>query len=490
MTSIFLNKTTYSSGGELDIQLDFTNSHDLSDVVNINIDIFRVDIHRNNFAFGFGANSSTENTTINIKQKIPDTFQEGLYLVSGIKLIYGEDGHKVVPVKIENKKKQFFWFSNDETLSEEQLLAKISQMDSIRYQSVNVEIKTKTVMTGTPCKQYRVIVFAVGCLLHAPQLMEGYIIHPLGHGYQYDHMLEAVNKFVQNQYNFTINRVESIATSFSSSTPLFAVEFKNIKAANPQDAGNHCYQFGENIFTILAYDRGQKARSFATVIVDTSNGQISQAFHFPGYRGNLVSDFNPSSTANTIQRILPKIENSPWADLILRIYADAKSELNQNYACLKFWQILEMIAKKHVSQDNIEITNPSGSRIIDGGGNPVKTKYSLGKVYKYVFDKEIPSSINQSSDGGKIIFESFETAIDNPNCDENTRIISLWDTLCSLYEIRNATAHSGEFNMDSARNGRDREKKAVELLELKHNSFMSYIGSILMSVVSWEINNA
>lgn len=491
MAEIQLKKTTYGSEDEIDIQINFSNSPQaLENVTNINIDIFRVDIERNNFVFGFGAKPPEGSLVANIKQKLPNNFQEGLYVVSGIKLIYGEDGHDKRNVEIEDSRKRFFWFSNNETLAEKDIYRKITEFEVSRQQYVNSEIKTTAALGSDQCKQYKVIIFGVGCLLHSLQLMKGYVLYPLGLGYSYDHMLSAVNDFTQKKYGFHLDRVESIESSFASSTPLFAVEFNNIRALNHSDAGSHCGYFSENIFTILAYDRGQRPRTFATIIVDVKTSEIWQSFHFPGYRGNLISDFNPSSTANTLQRLLHRIERSPWVDLILRIYADAKTETNRDYACFKYWQILEMIAKKHVSDNTIEVSRPDGTPIEDAIGKAVTTKYALGKVYKYLFDREGGLSVRHSNGSEKIIFESSEDARANPNFDANTTVISLWDTLSALYQIRNATAHSGKFNVDIASSGGLRERKAVELLSLSHGAFIDYVSGILMSVVSTEINNA
>ncbi len=491
MPRILLDKTTYFVGDEINIKIDFNNSPDLlENAKNINIDIFKVDVERNNFAFGFGVSPLSENNVVNVSKILPENFQTGLYVVSGIKLIYGEDGQEIRSISVDAPRKRFFWLSDHGLLDESNLYEKVSELESARNKYVNAEIRTAATIERAQYEQFKVVIFGVGCLLHAPQLMEGYVLHPLGQGYSYDHMLGAVNSFMRKIYGILLDKVDSIQSSFASSTPLFAVEFNNIKSVDHLDAGAHCTHLAENIFTILAYDRGQRPRSFATVMLNSKTGQVWQGFHFPGYRGNLISDFNPASTANTVQRLLPKIESSPWVDLILRIYADAKTENNIDYACLKFWQILEMVAKKHVLDNSIEITSPDGTSITDGNGNILTTRFALGKVYRYLFNKEGGSAVCHIGENEKVIFESSEDARNNPNFDQNTKVVSLWETLTALYEIRNATAHSGKFDVDNASNGTVRERKAAELLQLSHGTFISHIQRILMLTVSSEINNA
>lgn len=491
MASVIIEKTTFTPGGIIKFTLDFSNSpKELLDANNINIDFFKVDVERNNFAFGFGETPNFENLKLNIEKQLPENFREGLYLISGLRFIFGENGDKVLPIDITNPINLFFWVSQTESISKEELADKISELELKRHNYLHKEIQTLGVQEGKQGQQFKVLIFGVGCLLHSRQLMDGYIIYPLGHGYSYDHMLDSVNNFTEKLYNFHLSKSESIEMAFSSSTPLFAIDFQNILAFSHDDAVNHCSKFAENIFTILAYDRGQRPHSFATLVVDIKTNEIRQAFHFPGYRGNYISDFNPSSTANTVQRLLPKIESSPWVDLIMRIYADAKTENNLNYALLKYWQILEMIAKKYVTDNNATISKPGGSPIVDSNGQPITTKFALGKVYKYTFDSKIPSSFSQSEEDGKLCFETFKKISDNPNFDSDTKVVSLWETLSSLYEIRNATAHSGEFNIDVAMVGSDKARKAAELLSLKYGEFVSHVQSMLMLIVAKEINRA
>ena len=90
----------------------------------------------------------------------------------------------------------------------------------------------------------------------------------------------------------------------------------------------------------------------------------------------------------------------------MRSFADAKTEINSCVACLKFWAIFEMLAKKEVHNDDLELHYPNGDKIEDNGGNIVKTKSALGKVYKHVFDSHIPpSNITLGDENKKYIFD-------------------------------------------------------------------------------------
>ena len=87
---------------------------------------------------------------------------------------------------------------------------------------------------------------------------------------------------------------------------------------------NVCLNFTENLFTVLAFEKGQRPNQYATVTFCPSENRFWQSFHFPGYTGNLVSDFNPSSTAGHIENLLPLIEKSPWIDLLMKTFSEAQ----------------------------------------------------------------------------------------------------------------------------------------------------------------------
>lgn len=497
MVTVTLSSPSYSENDVLSLRIDFSSNLELlKKFDNININITRIDKQRNYFVLGFGSKPDVSSTVLEISQPIPDEWIDGLYLVGEIKLIKSDQPQTQVRITSnQDVPTLFFWYSRDSAtkLTEAQLAEKINQLNRQRGEFINTVLTTSKIAEAASTAKaanFRVLIFGVGCLVHSQQLMEGYTLHPLGRGYEYSHMIDAVNSFLEPNYGIKLARNERIGQTFGASTPLFVIEFRNIKALDHNDAGQYCTSFSEDIFTILAYEKGQRPNQFASVIINTATNEILQAFHFPGYRGNLVSDFNASSTADTIERVLPKINSSPWIDLLMKTYADAQSEQNPNYACFKFWSILEMVAKKEIISNTDELTYPDGNKIYDLDGKVVKTKYALGKVYKHVLDSCIPPSFMSFQNETKLIFETHEDATKNPNTDANTKVIKLWEFLCALYEIRNSTAHSGKFDPNAAKLGGQREQLAATLWELEHQTFVREVRTILKIIVAKEINKA
>lgn len=489
------NKNSFAIGDEIIIELDFNNSPELlDDLTNININIYRFDIERNNFVLGFGHPPQVEEGKVLVKRTITESFNEGVHFINGVKLIYGEEVSKqLFFAPGRDVPEMIFWVSDSEKniISSEELSLKIKELSIERNKFTNKEIITeKAHIKPDSCNLYKVFIFSVGCLVHNPQIMAGYTIYPLKGGYDYTHMHQSVNEFLKSGYGISIPYEKSIAENFGRSTPLFVVVFHNVRAVEYSDAAVHCSRFAENLFTILSFEKGQRPNQYATVTISPHESRFWQSFHFPGYSGNLVSDFNPASTAGYIENLLPLIEKSPWIDLLIKTFSEAQSEKNIDFAYLKLWSILEMISKKRVPEKTIPITYPDGSAITYGDGTQVKTDSALGKTYHWLFQNNFQQvSVNFGPEGIEILFEGATDISDDPNFRKNKEVICLWDVVSGLYEIRNSTAHSGEFNPISAKSGNGRQRIAAKLYELPYNHLLSHIQGIVKLLISNEISN-
>lgn len=491
MAELKIDRISYIPGDVITFELDISKDEiPIKNLRNINVNIFKVNVARNNFALGFGFKPKGSDKKIKIEKTLPDTMSEGLYTVQNIKLIFDESGDKTylllqnknLPllffVVVDNKKKHY----DEMTLNE-----LISTLTEKRKEYRNRILQTST--TSASRKIYKVLVIGVGCLVHSSQELSGYTIYPLGTGLSYKHMNEAVNSFLKPSYRFELPYDHEIEKAFKNATPLFAIDYKRVEAADHNNAISHCINISENLFTILAYDKGQRPRPVATIILDIETGQMWHSFHFPGYSGNLVSDFDPKSTADKIDRVLPLIDQVPWVKLLLESYGNAIAESNFDFAYLKYWAILEMVAKKYVTDNNIAIIRPNNSLIKDELGRDVTTSRIVAKVYHFLFTNDIPTSHSSSSvpdHSFEIVFET-NKAVDDGG---GKTIIRLWECVSACYEIRNQTAHTGDFDIEKSRNGSRRQKLAATFYSLGFNNFLDNLKRMTNVIISKEIDKA
>lgn len=364
MLNLRIGSTTLRPEQDLEIELDFTNCADvLIDASNLNINILKVDVERNNSALGLGQNPEAENNVIKVTKKLPSAMEEGVYVIAGIVLLYGEDQQKKEVLPIRDDLDRYFLISNGSILTRSELSDKVKKLMRNRHAYVNAKLRTLSSLSTKEVIQCKVIVFAVGCLIHSRQLLKGYVLHPLRRGFSYQNMLDTTNNFLEEHYQKSIEFDTTTDDQFANSTPLFAIEFTNCTALDADDASQCFGQYAENIYTALAHDRGRRPESYAIVVFGEGWTILKREYHFPSYYGNLAPSFNVSGVANNLERTLPIIEKSPWINLLLRTLYDAKPEENIYFSCLKYWSILEMIAKKHITDNNILLYAPDGGPI-------------------------------------------------------------------------------------------------------------------------------
>ncbi len=494
---IALQNSSYLPTDEIELTIDANDKPELLEgLCNINVYIYHLETNRNRLAYGFGSIPERQGNLIFIKRCLPADLVPGIYYVRGLKLIYdalGQQGKELSLISGKEISKLIFQIANDSRLfiDKDQLEQQFQRLQAEREQYIHTPHITSYASLKNNALEYIVVIFAVGCLVHNRQDMQGYSIYPLKSGYSYLHMLNAVNSFLKPVYGLTLDYTESIDSSFSSATPLFVIEFKRVLAIDHDDAALHCSRLAENIFTLLAYEKGQRPRQFASVIINPVAEQVWQSFHFPGYRGNLISGFNPASTADLVENVSPLLAMSPWLDLLLRSYGEALSEENFNFALSKYWTLIEIIAKKRITDNNANIFLANGKPILRSDGKPEIARYALGKVYTLLFNAKMPPLHGSSSDKGmNIIFETYESADNNPNKNDKTMIFTLWDIVSALYEIRNSTIHSGTFNPVQGESGSSRQRMASRLYGSQASLFYDFVRLMAKTVVGQELQKA
>jgi hypothetical protein len=80
---------------------------------------------------------------------------------------------------------------------------------------------------------------------------------------------------------------------------------------------------------------------------------------YSGYRGNMLLPMLSEFVSLRIEKLLPKLMSSPWARLLTSNYAEATAELDHGFQYLRFWSLLELIAKAHVISDRQHVFSPN-----------------------------------------------------------------------------------------------------------------------------------
>jgi hypothetical protein len=220
-------------------------------------------------------------------------------------------------------------------------------------------------------------------LLHAAQQLEGFVISPLGCGFSYRRAFEIVNQTLKNCGVQQLVFDPQFEIQHEQATPVFQIDYYCVVGKDHSDVLEHCRNHADLMFDLLALDRGQKPREFFCIAIEHTTGNAWHLFLRPGYRGNLISDFNPVSSANLIETMAPQLEKRPFLRLLVRSYAEATAEKDEGIALLRSWTVLELLADREIT-DKYAITHPNGAPILRKDGKPKTTKSKEARVYEFI----------------------------------------------------------------------------------------------------------
>jgi hypothetical protein len=489
------DKISYHNTENINIVLDIQDSNiETSNLTNININIYKLDEKRNEFTYGFGSSPKLEKNKFNISQKLSESLKGGIYFIRHIKLVYGniEKGDNCVKSLLPKRdfELKFFHIRNTEgcePLTSTDIEKKIGVISKKRQVYRTEPILAYKEQDDISLKSYRVLIFGIGCLIHNVQELNGYTIYPINTGLDYSNMNNPVNDFISKHLRFNIPYNNKINKEFKSSAPLFVIDYLTVKSKDFSNAFLSCNAISQTIFSILANQNGQRPDLFAYIVIDCETNKYNFNFQFPGYQGNIVSDFSPTKTANEIDKLLPILSTDPWLKFVFDSHSFALNETNIDLKYFRLWAILELIAKKEITENNIKIVNAGNEYIQDDKGDITKTKYALAKVYYFVYKLNLMQTSSSSSIVGSeysYMFEMNKTL----NCPEGTEKIILWDSLSAMYAIRNATAHKGKFILEEAMNGNPKDKLAAKYYPIGFNMLLNQLESIVRKAIDNQID--
>ncbi len=466
------SKISYLPGEEFCLQILFdVLPVVLTEEICVWVAFHKIEDGRVNFKQAIGEKPSLLGNHLIVKRDLPPEFSLGLYQISDVTLCLIEND---IPIQHRLAYPPFFFAvqsSQDDPLTEVELVQMVAQAEEKRLSYMNREIHTeKSRQTEIERKKFMVLVFGEGCLLHCPQQLEGYIILPLGLGLSHRRLNEIVNITLSCLNLDTLEFDQELENKFENDTPTFLVLYQAIVAIDHDDAMDYCRSHANIVFELMSLDRGQKPHDFACLVYDLSSSQRWIKYKWPYYKGFLNPDFDPSSTANLIDRHATKLQNNPFLQLLIKTYADATAENNRGFALLRFWSVLELLADKYV-QKGIELKNPDGTSLPNKKGKSETTCSKVGRVFHYV------SSLFKGSTqlyNGDYLTEGeckkpylvgpFSSHL-YPEFTQLPDQFSHWDMIKAGYAVRNAIAHEGQFTLTRIPKNDPYYRLATELIK-------------------------
>ncbi len=484
-----VGKYSFVSGETITLTLLFNRTAGRLERLNdLSVLFYRFDIERSQTSFGVQKSPSLKGSTLKIDMAVPISAHYGLYTVDHVSLSWTD-----APEGADREMVSFnpIFFTVQPAVAVPLTPGKLDDLCSImnnrRTEYINRPIRTKRSREeDVKIEKFRVLIFGVGCLLRFKQQLDGYSIAPLSTGLSHRRMYEIVNATLENEGFGSIDFIEETERKFSSSTPVFLVSYTTVVAVDHMDALDHCRSHANLLFQILGVDRGQMPREFARVAFEHGSNQGWHSFETPWYRGNHISGFNPSSTANQIQRLLPKLQSDPFARLLISTYADATAETEYGFSLLRCCSVMELIADKSIANDGTPLAHPDGAPILNARGNPETTGSKHGRVYQYILTNNTFKTHGSYPENGTQKQYTIGGSSLDPGYKPSTELISLWDMVRAAYAVRNAIAHEGQFDLANGVARNQYEILAAQLIARGHPDPLDFIKQQAMLVVLRE----
>lgn len=448
---VIVDKVSYYPGEVLEIRLVAEGTlRDGENIANVSIDILRVDVDRNRTTFGFGTTPIAQDGAWLMRQTLPAEMKPGLHCITHIAVSSGQDveSGQATYNAIEPA---FFVIQRAVELpaSHSRLMDYIAEAERARGAYIRTSLRTQKVVAGAPALSFRVILFATGCLLGGPQQMAGYKLVPLGQGLSHRRLLEVVNCGLAGEGIEGLPYIEQTEQLFATNTPTFMLDYTMVSAVDHLDAFLHCNEHAALVYRALCLERGSMPEGFASFALQYESAMRWHEFRPPWYQGNLLQGFDVATTADAVDRMLPKLQTMPFVRLLVSTFSDGLREADHGFKLLRFWSVLELVADQAIPLSTTGIHHPDGTPILKANGKPVTLGEKVARVYAYILASGAYQHSGSYHDQG--LERRFIVGGDpsHPSYAPGIELITLWDVVRATYAIRNAIAHTGQFD-DSA----------------------------------------
>jgi hypothetical protein len=301
--------------------------------------------------------------------------------------------------------------------------------------------------------KYTAFIYCSGCNIEFTQL-RGMSIRPLREGLVDANKVEIITRDLFEFYRFNISDQEFIGRIGGFIDPVFSIHFPNIVSSSLDDVENFINIRLESIFNLLGISRTKKPEHIATIIHNEYNESTWAivASKSSSVGGDLVS------FRDSVEGCAEILETNPFLRLISSVLAEASREPRFEFALLRVWVVLELLADKRIPESQ-PLIDSHGQPILNIKGNPSCAGSKVGRVYCLVR--------GNGSGGGVSTCRGVVMAVDTPYQALQGELVyhlSLWEHVNIFYKMRNAIAHEGAFDVNKHQASSDRfERLAGQL---------------------------
>lgn len=172
--------------------------------------------------------------------------------------------------------------------------------------------------------------------------------------------------------------------------PVAIVHFPNVIAPTDSEVAQFAESQVNKLLSVLALTRDSKGEAFEIVVCPLVAGRDASVFPVrQPYRGNLVKGQISGEHAETLESYVRVVDANPFEYFLLQLYKEAIGEIDDDFRCLRLWQILELVAASKNYDKNLDLVDHLGAPIKMNDGQTFKVRNSVPPVYAVLRDYSV-----------------------------------------------------------------------------------------------------
>jgi hypothetical protein len=235
--------------------------------------------------------------------------------------------------------------------------------------------------------RFRGFAFVTRCLLRSRLRLGQIEVMPLRIGLQSIELSAIIQQVLAEFGSPVVETDDAWARASAEAFPVMVIHMPLIYARDRAQAVAAIVRHSRAVIDVLSPHRMSYGEPLAYVLESLdSPGRIWPMQAFGGYRGNMIGGFISGEDPKALRNDLWNVLADPMLQLFVSLYREAASEINIDFAYLRFWNLLEAIATRRVTNQNITtfdgqpITGPKG-KCINTAGDSVARVYALIKTH-------------------------------------------------------------------------------------------------------------
>jgi len=264
---------------------------------------------------------------------------------------------------------------------------------------------------------YTVLTFVKNCLMGTHMRLGFFEIIPF-EGLEFNDEIYLINDFLNKYTSDNLDNTDDILKTAKGGQPTIVLHFPRLRAPNMKVAKEIAEKETELLINVLSINRDSSGILFGTLVVDWATGEKNFEPVLPSYYGNIATGFLANEHPPIILDELNKVRKNSLINYYLNLYKEALKENTFEFSSIRFWNILETIARGTLKEgDYLHDLNGNIRRFPDNQTMPPVNEKTTSGVLVFELLRRVMKA-------QKLYKDFFGTSVDQNSLEE---LITIWN---------------------------------------------------------------